>query len=334
MNEGRVFSGMRPTGSLHLGHLAGALANWLILQEKYECFYCVVDWHAITSDYAETGEISQNSLAILLDWLSVGLDPEKSCLFVQSHVPQHAELALALGMIAPLGWLSRNPTYKEQIDNLQNKDLSTFGFLGYPVLMAADILLYKADKVPVGEDQSAHLELTRELTRRFNHFFGTGLLLEPQILLTPTPKVPGTDGRKMSKSYNNSLYISEDPKSVWEKLRTMITDPARERRTDKGDPEKCPVWSLHKVFNKNEQEREEVVKGCKTAGIGCIDCKKTLNSHIEAMMAPIHERRVKYQNSQNLLTDILAEGAKRASLVAKKTMEEIHSAMGLLQLPR
>jgi tryptophanyl-tRNA synthetase len=334
MNEGRVFSGMRPTGMLHLGHLAGALTNWVALQEKYECFYCVVDWHAITSDYAESGETGKNSMDILLDWLSVGLDPEKSCLFAQSHVPQHAELSLALGMITPLGWLSRNPTYKEQIDNLQNKDLSTFGFLGYPVLMAADILLYKADKVPVGEDQTAHLELSREIARRFNHFFGEGLLPEPQILLTPTPKVPGTDGRKMSKSYNNSLYISEDPKSIWEKLRTMVTDPARERRTDPGDPEKCPVWSIHKVFNQDMAQRGEIVKGCKTAGIGCIDCKKMLNSHVEAVMAPIHERRKKYENSPALLMDILEEGARRASVVAKNTMDEIYPAMGLLKLSR
>ena len=319
---------------LHLGHLAGALTNWVALQGQYECFYCVVDWHAITSDYAESGETGKNSLDILLDWLSVGLDPEKSCIFVQSHVPQHAELALALGMIAPLGWLSRNPTYKEQIDNLQNKDLNTFGFLGYPVLQAADILLYKADKVPVGEDQSAHLELSREIARRFNHFFGAGLLPEPQTLLTPTPKVPGTDGRKMSKSYNNSLYIAEDPKSLWEKLRTMITDPARERRTDPGDPEKCPVWSLHMVFNEDERERDEIVKGCKTAGIGCIDCKKMLNSHVETMMAPIHERRARYEKSPALLTDILAEGAKRASVTAKETMNEIYAAIGLLRLPR
>jgi len=318
---------------LHLGHLAGALTNWVNLQEKYECFYCVVDWHAITSDYAESGETGKYSLDILLDWLSVGLDPEKSCIFVQSHVPQHAELALALGMITPLGWLSRNPTYKEQIDNLQNKDLSMFGFLGYPVLMAADILLYKADKVPVGEDQTAHLELSREIARRFNHFFGAGLLPEPQILLTPTPKVPGTDGRKMSKSYNNSLFISEDPKSIWEKLRTMVTDPARERRTDPGDPEKCPVWSLQKVFNKDEQERGEIAQGCRTAGIGCIDCKKMLNAHIETIMTPIHERRARYENSPSVLTDILAEGAKRASIVAGETMKEIYPAIGLLRLP-
>lgn len=334
MNKGRVFSGMRPTGILHLGHLAGALTNWVALQEKHECFYCIVDWHAITSDYAESGETGKYSLDILLDWLSAGLNPEESCLFVQSHVPQHAELALALGMITPLGWLSRNPTYKDQVENLQSKDLSTFGFMGYPVLQAADILLYRADKVPVGEDQSAHLEISREIARRFNHFFGANLLPEPQTLLTPTPKVPGTDGRKMSKSYGNSIYISESPQSVWDKLRTMVTDPARERRTDPGDPEKCPVWSLHKVFNGNMPQRDEIAKGCKTAGIGCIDCKKMLNSHVETVLAPIHERRAKYENSPALLTDILAEGAKRAASVAKSTMDEIYPAMGLLRLPR
>ncbi|MDR2179564.1 MAG: tryptophan--tRNA ligase [Synergistaceae bacterium] len=332
MNKSRVFSGMRPTGALHLGHLAGALTNWVDLQEKYECFYSIVDWHALMSNYADPGETRQNCIDILLDWLSTGLDPEKSCLFIQSHVPQHAELSLALAMIAPLGWLYRNPTYKEQIQNLQNKDLSTYAFLGYPVLMAADILVYKADKVPVGEDQSAHMELSREIARRFNHFFGENLLPEPQTLLTPTPKVPGTDGRKMSKSYGNSLYISEDPKSLWDKIRTMITDPAREKRTDPGDPNKCPVWDIHKVFNKDPEQAKEIDKGCRTAGIGCIDCKKMLNAHISAMMEPIRQRRVRYEKDPALLTDILAEGAKRAKVVAQNTMEELYPAMGLLPL--
>jgi tryptophanyl-tRNA synthetase len=321
---------MRPTGALHLGHLAGALTNWVALQEKYECYYSIVDWHALMSDYADSSKTSENGMAILLDWLSTGLDPEKSCLFVQSHVSQHAELALALGMIAPLGWLYRNPTYKEQIENLQNKDLSTYAFLGYPVLMAADILVYKADKVPVGEDQSAHMELSRELARRFNHFFGADLLPEPQTILTPTPKVPGTDGRKMSKSYNNSLLISESEKSLWDKLRTMITDPAREKRTDPGDPAKCPVWDLQKVFNNDAGQMEEIGKGCRTAGIGCIDCKKMLNAHIGAMMTPIRERRARYEKDPGLLTDILAEGAKRATRTARATMEELYPAMGLL----
>lgn len=329
MKRSRVFSGMRPTGLLHLGHLAGALTNWVELQKDHDCFYCIVDWHALMSNYAESESIRQNCMDVLLDWLSVGLDPEQSCIFVQSHVPQHAELFLALSMISPLGWLYRNPTYKEQIQNLQNKDLSTFAFLGYPVLMAADILLYKAEKVPVGEDQSAHLELSRELARRFNHFFGD-LLPEPQTLLTPTPKVPGTDGRKMSKSYGNSLYISEDPKSLWDKLRTMMTDPAREKRTDPGSPEKCPVWDIHKVFNKDAAQRAEIDKGCRTAGIGCIDCKKMLNAHIVELMEPIHERRARYEKDPALLNDVIAQGAKRAEAVAGETMRQIYPAMGLM----
>lgn len=330
MKKNRVFSGMRPTGQLHLGHLAGALTNWIELQKDHECFYAIVDWHALMSNYSESENTRQSCIDVLLDWLSVGLDPEQSCIFIQSHVPQHAELFLALSMISPLGWLYRNPTYKEQIQNLQNKDLSTFAFLGYPVLMAADILLYKAEKVPVGEDQSAHLELSRELARRFNHFFGEDLLPEPQTILTPTPKVPGTDGRKMSKSYGNSLYISEDSKSMWDKLRTMMTDPAREKRTDPGNPDKCPVWDLHRVFNKDVAQRAEIDKGCRTAGIGCIDCKKMLNAHIATLMEPIHERRVRYAKDPTLLHDVLTQGARRAEAVARETMEQIYPAMGLI----
>ena len=269
----------------------------------------------------------------MLDWLAVGLDPEKSPLFIQSHVPQHAELALALGMITPLGWLYRNPTYKEQLFNIRNKDLGTYGFLGYPVLMAADILLYKAELVPVGEDQSAHLEISRELVRHFNNIFGEGLLVEPQPLFTQTPKVPGTDGRKMSKSYGNALEISESEESMWQKLRTMMTDPARMRRKDPGDPEKCPVWDLHKVFNHDENEKAEICEGCKTAGIGCIDCKKKLNAHIQEMMTPVRERRAKYEGKKSLLDEILADGAQKAGRVARQTMSEIYPAMGLLRNP-
>ncbi|MDR3229939.1 MAG: tryptophan--tRNA ligase [Synergistaceae bacterium] len=330
MGRSRVFSGMRPTGQLHLGHLAGALTNWVKLQEDHECFYSIVDWHALMSNYAESEETRQLCMDVLLDWLSVGLDPEKSCIFIQSHVPQHAELFLALSMITPLGWLYRNPTYKEQIVNIQNRDLSTFAFLGYPVLMAADILLYRAEKVPVGEDQSAHMELSRELVRRFNHFFGADLLPEPQTLLTPTPKVPGTDGRKMSKSYGNSLYISESPASMWDKLRTMITDPAREKRTDPGDPDKCPVWDIQKVFNPDASQRAEIDSGCRTAGIGCVDCKKMLNVHITEMMEPIHERRARYAKDPATLNDVLAEGGKRAEAVARATRRDIYPAMGLI----
>ena len=316
-----------------MGHMAGALSNFVALQDKYDCFYAVADWHALMSNYAEAAHTGEYCYAVLLDWLSAGLDPEKSPIFIQSHVPQHAELALALGMITPLGWLYRNPTYKEQIENIKNKDLSTYAFLGYPVLMAADILLYRAGLVPVGEDQSAHLELSRETVRRFNNFFGEDLLVEPQPLFTKTPKVPGIDGRKMSKSYGNALEISESPESMWDKLRGMLTDPARMRRTDPGDPDKCPVWDLHKVFNPDEPERAELAKGCRTAGIGCIDCKKKLNAHIQEMMLPVRERRVRYEKDRSLLDDILAEGARRAERVARETMATLYPAMGFLVNP-
>ncbi len=331
----RVLSLMRPTGPLHLGHMAGALSNFVRLQndEGYECFYGIADWHALTSNYAESANTGEYCYAALLDWLSVGLDPEKSPLFIQSHVPQHAELALALGMITPLGWLYRNPTYKEQIENIKDKDLGNYGFLGYPVLMAADILLYKASLVPVGEDQSAHLELSREIVRRFNHFFGEDLLVEPQPLFTKTPKVPGIDGRKMSKSYGNSLQISESADSIWNKLRTMMTDPARMRKTDPGTPEKCPVWDLHKVFNSDEAEKAELAEDCRSAGIGCIECKKRLNAHLQEMLEPVRERRAKYEGNKKLLDDILADGARRAGAVARETMAAVYPAMGLLMNP-
>ena len=325
----RVFSGMRPTGKLHLGHLAGALTNWVKMQDEYECIYGVVDWHALMSDYADTSQIRNNCREVLLDWLSAGLDPEKCTICIQSHVPQHAELHLALSMITPLGWLYRCPTYKEQILNIQNKDLSNYAFLGYPVLMAADILLYKAELVPVGEDQSAHLEIAREIVRRFNNFYGE-VLVEPQIKLTPTPKVPGTDGRKMSKSYGNAINISDAPDVLWEKLRTMMTDPAREKRTDPGDPEKCPVWDIHKVFNTDEDQKNELFEGCRTAGIGCVDCKKKLREHIEKAMIPIRERRAKYENNEALLRSIIREGAQKARVMAGQTMEEVVNAIGFV----
>lgn len=329
----RVFSGMRPTGKLHLGHLAGALTNWVKMQDEYECIYGVVDWHALMSDYADTSQIRNNCREVLLDWLSAGLDPEKCIICIQSHVPQHAELHLALSMITPLGWLYRCPTYKEQILNIQNKDLSNYAFLGYPVLMAADILLYKAELVPVGEDQSAHLEIAREIVRRFNNFYGE-VLVEPQIKLTPTPKVPGTDGRKMSKSYGNAINISDTPEVLWEKLRTMMTDPARERRTDPGNPEKCPVWDIHKVFNTDEDQKNELFEGCRTAGIGCVDCKKKLREHVEKAMIPIRERRAKYENNQALLETIIREGAHKAQVMAGQTMEEVVNAIGFVSRER
>ncbi len=325
----RVFSGMRPTGRLHLGHLAGALTNWVRLQESYECFYSIVDWHALMSDYADSSTIRSNCSEVLLDWLAAGLDPEKCVIFVQSHVPQHAELHLALSMVTPLGWVQRNPTYKEQIINIQNRDLSTYAFLGYPVLMAADILLYKAEIVPVGEDQSAHLEISREMARRFNSFYGD-ILPEPQMMLTPTPKVPGTDGRKMSKSYGNSINIADHPDEMWQKIRTMITDPARERRTDPGEPEKCPVWDIHKVFNDDEEEKQEIAHGCRTAEIGCVDCKKRLMNHVNRVMGPIREKRAFYEGNPDLLQSILREGAVKAGAAARKTMDEVIAAIGFV----
>ncbi len=324
----RIFSGMRPTGKLHLGHLAGALTNWVRLQDEYECFFCIVDWHGLMSEYADSKMIRENCIEVLLDWLAVGIDPRRSVVFMQSHVPEHAELHLALSMITPLGWLERNPTYKEQILNMQNKDLGTYAFLGYPVLMAADILLYKAEAVPVGEDQSAHLEITREIARRFNSFFRE-VFPEPQMLLTPTPRVPGTDGRKMSKSYGNAINISDPFDLIWEKLRTMITDPARYRRTDPGDPDKCPVWDLHKVFTQDLNKRNELDRGCRTAGIGCIDCKKVLFENIKNALSPIQDKRRYYEAHREEFLDVLYDGAKKAKSVAKNVMEEVKVSVGL-----
>ena len=324
----RIFSGMRPTGKLHLGHLAGALTNWVRLQDEYECFFCIVDWHGLMSEYADSKMIRENCIEVLLDWLAVGIDPRRSVVFMQSHVPEHAELHLALSMITPLGWLERNPTYKEQILNMQNKDLGTYAFLGYPVLMAADILLYKAEAVPVGEDQSAHLEITREIARRFNSFFRE-VFPEPQMLLTPTPRVPGTDGRKMSKSYGNAINISDPFDLIWEKLRTMITDPARYRRTDPGDPDKCPVWDLHKVFTQDLNKRNELDRGCRTAGIGCIDCKKVLFENIKNALSPIQDKRCYSEAHREEFLDVLYDGAKKAKSVAKNVMEEVKVSVGL-----
>ena len=329
MNQ-RVFSGMRPTGKLHLGHMAGALINWVKLQDDHECYYSIVDWHALMSDYADSRMLRDNCREILLDWLAVGLDPEKCTLFVQSHVKEHAELSLALSMVTPLGWLERNPTYKDQILNLQNKDLSTYAFLGYPVLMAADILLYKATQVPVGEDQSAHLEISREMARRFNQFFGE-VFPEPQALHTPNPKMPGTDGRKMSKSYGNALNIADEPEELWGKLRPMTTDPARYRKTDPGDPDKCPVWDLHRFFNQVLEERKELEQGCRNAGIGCVDCKKKLFAHMERMLVPIQDRRRSFAAREETLEEIVREGARRARTVAQATMEEVYGAVGFFR---
>ncbi len=326
----RVLSGMRPTGKLHLGNYVGALQNWVRMQAEYECFFCVVDWHALTTDYADTSSVKVNSLEVAFDWLAAGLDPERSVLFVQSHVPAHAELHLLLSMITPLGWLERVPTYKEQRDNIKDKDLGTYGFLGYPVLQAADILVYKADTVPVGEDQVAHVELTREIARRFNGFYGTekAVFPEPQSLLTPTPKLPGTDGRKMSKSYNNSILLADPAPVVRQKLKTMVTDPARVRRSDPGNPDVCPVGDLHKIFSSKET-MAKVNQGCRSAGIGCIECKGWAADALVQLLSPMQERRRKFEENPRLAWDILEDGSARARKVAGGTMNEVRAAMGM-----
>jgi len=327
----RVLSGMRPTGKLHLGNFVGALANWVKMQHQHECFFCVVDWHALTTDYADTSQVKENSIEVLLDWLAAGLDPQSSTIFLQSHVPQHAELHLLFSMVTPLGWLERVPTYKEQRENLKDKDLGTYGFLGYPLLQAADILIYKGDLVPVGEDQVPHVELTREIARRFNQFYklnGKEVLPEPQPLLTPAPKLPGTDGRKMSKSYGNTVLLADPEPVVRQKLKTMVTDPARIRRTDKGDPDKCPVGDLHKIFSSSET-MAKVYDGCRSAGIGCIECKGWVADALVRLLNPMQERRQKYEANPRLAWDILENGSAKAREVASATMEQVRAAMNM-----
>jgi tryptophanyl-tRNA synthetase len=326
----RVLSGMRSTGKLHLGNYVGALANWVRMQDEYECFFCVVDWHALTTDYADTSQVKQNSVEVALDWLAAGLDPERSVMFIQSHVPEHAELHLLLSMITPLGWLERVPTYKEQRENIKDKDLGTYGFLGYPVLQAADILMYKADVVPVGEDQVAHIELTREIARRFNSFYGKSgdVFPEPKVLLTPAPKLPGTDGRKMSKSYGNTIMLTDPEPVVRQKLKTMVTDPARVRRSDPGNPDVCPVGDLHKIFS-DSATMERVNVGCRSAGIGCIECKSWVADALVQLLSPMQERRKKFEENPRLAWDILEAGTKRARKAASETMNDVRDAMGM-----
>jgi tryptophanyl-tRNA synthetase len=388
---------MRPTGQLHLGNYHGALRNWVDLQYQYPCFFFVADWHALTTGYEDTSTLPEYTREMVIDWLAAGLNPGVSTLFVQSHVPEHAELHLLLSMITPLSWLERVPTYKDQQAELQEKDLATYGFLGYPLLQSADILLYRAGYVPVGEDQIAHVEITREVARRFNHLFGreTGfeekaekaigelgsrnsklyrdlrrkyqeagdatslekareivqsntritvadrerllgylegssvsILPEPQVLLTPTPKLPGIDGRKMSKSYGNTLGLREDPDSVARKLKTMQTDPARVRRSDPGDPEKCPVWSLHQIYS-DDTTRSWASAGCKSAGIGCLECKKPLVDRIVAETTAMRERAAPYEENPELVRAILIEGSEKAREAARETLDEVRSAMHL-----
>jgi tryptophanyl-tRNA synthetase len=327
----RVLSGMRPTGRLHLGNYMGALRNWVELQNQYQCFFFIADLHALTTEYADPSGIQQSIQDVAMDFLAAGLDPERSTIFVQSDVPQHAELFTLFAMFTPLSWLERVPTYKDQQEQLREKDLNTYGFLGYPLLQAADILLYRPDFVPVGQDQVAHVELTREVARKFNSHYRLGkldVLPEPKVLVTASPKLPGTDGRKMSKSYNNTIALTEPEAEVRKKLKTMVTDPARIRRTDAGNPEVCPVGDLHKVFSSDET-RLKVWEGCTTAGIGCIECKGWAADGIVAVLNPIQERRKKYETNPKLVTDILAAGAARARTSAEETMTQVQQAMRL-----
>src|SRR5580693_9521886 len=393
----RVLSGMRPTGALHLGNYHGALRNWIELQYQYECFFFVADWHALTTGYEDTAGLPQAIREVVIDWLAAGLNPGVSTMFVQSYVPEHAEMHLLLSMITPLSWLERVPTYKDQQEQLKQKDLATYGFLGYPLLQSADILLYRAAFVPVGEDQVAHVEITREIARRFNHLYGrepdfevrvqkavkslggrnatryqelrrsyqeTGavesleqarelvqgnnritvadrerllgyleggsvsILPEPQVLLTQTPKVPGIDGRKMSKSYGNTIGLREDPDVVAQKLRTMQTDPARVRRTDPGDPEKCPVWDLHKIYS-DDATRKWVNEGCRTAGIGCLDCKKPVIDKIVEEIRGMRKRAQEFEDQPELVRSIVTEGAEKAREAARETLDEVRRVMHL-----
>ena len=321
----RILSGMRPTGPLHLGNLLGALANWVKLQDEYECFYFIADWHALTSDYEDTSRIKDYTKEIIIDWLSAGLTPEKSTLFVQSQIKEHAELFLILGMITPVPWLERNPTYKEQIAEISNKDLSNFGFLGYPILQAADIIMYKPYGVPVGVDQAPHVEITREIARRFNFFYGN-VFPDPRVILTETPKILGTDRRKMSKSYNNAIFLSDAPEQVAEKVSQMITDPQRARRSDPGDPDVCNVFSFHKLYTGTEV-LAEIDRDCRKAQIGCVECKKMMAQNLIAALAPIREKRLFYEANPNLVDEIIDEGCDRARKTARATMEAVRAAI-------
>ncbi|MDX1251923.1 MAG: tryptophan--tRNA ligase [Gammaproteobacteria bacterium] len=393
----RVLSGMRSSGKLHLGHYHGVLKNWVRLQHEYECYFMVADWHALTTEYENPAIIANSVWDMVIDWLAAGVDPGAAKLFIQSHVPEHAELHLLLSMITPLGWLERVPTYKDQQEKLKEKDLATYGFLGYPLLQSADVLIYKAGLVPVGEDQVPHIELTREIARRFNHFYGREpdfaekaeaaakkmgkknaklyqelrkryqeqgdqealdtaralleaqqnitlgdrerlfgylegggriILPEPQALLTPMSKMPGLDGQKMSKSYGNTIMLRESPESVQQKMRTMPTDPARVRRTDPGDPEKCPVWQFHQVYSSDEV-KGWVQEGCRSAGIGCLECKQPVIDAVLAEQAPIRERAEEFAANPGLVRSIVADGCEAARDVARETLVEVRQAMGL-----
>ncbi|KYO64552.1 tryptophan--tRNA ligase [Thermovenabulum gondwanense] len=321
----RIMSGMRPTAKLHLGNMMGALMNWVKLQDEYECFYSIVDWHALTTGYNDTSGLKGYIREMVIDWLSVGLDPEKCNIFVQSQIKEHAELHLLLSMITPLSWLERCPTYKEQLRQLEGREINTYGFLGYPVLMTADILAYKADLVPVGEDQAPHLELAREIVRRFNYLYKP-VFPEPEALYTEAKVLPGIDGRKMSKSYDNYIAISATPEEIRQKVMMMVTDPARIKKSDPGHPEICTVYAFNKVFAEEERVKE-LEESCKNAKIGCVECKKRLADLLVKFMEPIRERRISLEKNPELVNDILNTGAKKAREVASKTLEEVREAM-------
>lgn len=325
MGRKRVLSGMQPSGLLHLGNLLGALENWKALQDQYDCFFFIADWHALSTNYADTSRIREFVHEMLVDWLAVGIDPNKATIFVQSSNPDHAILHLLLSMITPIPWLERNPTYKEKQEQIADRDLATYGFLGYPVLQAGDILLYKADFVPVGKDQLPHLELTRELARRFNSLY-KGVFREPQELLTSFPKVLGTDGRKMSKSYGNTINLSDTEPVLRQKLKTMVTDPARVRRTDPGNPDICPVYDFHKIYSQ-PAVIERVNRECRTAEIGCIDCKKLAADVMVAKLSPVWDARKTISNDPKQVQDIVEAGAERAKKASHQTLEEVKDAM-------
>jgi tryptophanyl-tRNA synthetase len=318
---------MQASGKLHLGNLVGALSNWVKLQDQYDCFYFVADWHALTTGYEDPSSIKDSTKDILINFLASGLDPEKCTIFLQSRVLEHAELHLLLSMITPIGWLERVPTYKEKQEELRDRDLSTYGFLGYPLLQTADIIIYRAKYVPVGIDQVPHLEISREIARRFNYLYKE-IFPEPEALLTEFPKLVGVDGRKMSKSYDNAIFLSDSPEDVERKIMTMVTDPARVRRTDPGNPERSPVYQLHKIFSSVE-EIEEVGVGCATAGIGCIDCKKILLKNIFRVLEPIWKKRNEIINNPDILSDIVKSGSEKAKKTVRETMQLVREAMGL-----
>jgi tryptophanyl-tRNA synthetase len=327
----RVVSGMRPTGRLHLGHFHGAVKNWIEISKTAECFYFSADWHALTSEYKDTSGVGQAQREMFADWVACGLDPERCTLFIQSHVKQHAELYLLLGMIAPLGWLERVPTYKEQQEQLREKDLNNYGFLGYPVLQTADVSLYGADAVPVGQDQVAHIELSREIVRKFNHHFGTPekpVLVEPRAFLTDVPKILGLDGRKMSKSYNNAVELGEDPVTARKRIMQAVTDPARMRRNDPGHPEVCPIFYLHKAYSP-PATIELVDRECRVAGIGCVDCKKMLLESLVPALEKHREARSELDRNPARLDELVQLGTSKASKVAEETMTAVREAVKL-----